>query len=223
MIAAQGSPRKPVVIVISGRGSNMRALIEASRRAGSEFDVTRVLSDKPDAGGLAIARELGVDAHSVPAAGFTDRTGYDEKLAEFIDQKTPALIVLAGFLRILSAPFVRRYEGRLINLHPALLPKYRGLHTHRRALAAGDAEHGATVHFVTEELDGGPPIVQAKVPVLAGDDESTLSARVQVIEHKIFPAAVNWFCAGRLRYRNGQAWFDDRRLAAPLLWGDTIA
>jgi phosphoribosylglycinamide formyltransferase 1 len=212
------SERKPVVVVISGRGSNMRALIEAGRAAGSAFEVIRVLSDKADAGGLAIARQMGVDALAVPATGCKDRAVYDEKLAAAIDENPPALIALAGFMRILSPGFVRRYEGRLLNIHPSLLPKYTGLLTHRRALAAGEAEHGATVHFVTEELDGGPPVLQARVPVHTADDESSLSARVHQVEHKIFPAVVNWFCAGRLAYRDGRAWFDGRPLEAPLQW-----
>ena len=223
MTAATAEPRKPVIIVISGRGSNMRALIEASRAADSTFDVVRVLSDKPGAGGLTIARDLGVDALAVPAAGHRDRASYDGELAETIEQTPPALLVLAGFMRILSPQFVRRYEGRMINIHPSLLPKYAGLHTHRRALAAGDSEHGATVHFVTEELDGGPPVLQARVPVLAGDDEDSLSARVHRAEHKIFPVVVNWFCGGRLTYRDGRAWFDGGLLAAPLQWGEQIA
>ena len=222
MTVAGGSARKPVVIVISGRGSNMRALIEASRASDSTFEVVRVLSDKPGAGGLATARDMGVDAHAVPATGFADRTAYDETLAEAVEQTPPALVVLAGFMRILSSAFVRRYEGRMINIHPSLLPKYTGLHTHRRALAAGDTEHGATVHFVTEELDGGPPVLQAAVPVLAGDDENSLSARVHQAEHKIFPLVVDWFCGGRLAYRDGQAWFDGRLLKAPLQWGELI-
>lgn len=217
------STRKPVIVVISGRGSNMRALIEAGRAAGSAFEVMRVLSDKPDAGGLEIAREMGVDALAVPASGCKDRAAYDLKLAAAIDADPPALIALAGFMRILSPGFVRRFEGRLINVHPSLLPKYAGLHTHRRALAAGDSEHGATVHFVTEELDGGPPVLQARVPVKDGDDESSLSARVHAAEHKIFPAVVNWFCAGRLIYRDGRAWFDGRLLESPLQWDETTA
>jgi phosphoribosylglycinamide formyltransferase-1 len=211
--------RKPVIVVISGRGSNMQALIEAGRALDSSFDVVRVVSDKPDAGGLQIARSMGVDVRTVPAAANIDRASYDAQLAAAIEDASPALIALAGFMRILSPGFVQSFEGRLLNIHPSLLPKYTGLHTHRRALAAGDAEHGATVHFVTDELDGGPPVLQARVPVLPGDDESSLSARVHRVEHKIFPAVVNWYCAGRLSYRDAHAWFDGGLLEAPLQWG----
>ena len=223
MTAAPAPPeRKRIAIVISGRGSNMRALIQASRAADSNFDVTLVLSDKADAAGLQIARKLGVEACAVPAAGIRDRDAYDRQLQQALSAHDPMLVVLAGFMRILSVDFVRAFEGRLLNIHPSLLPKYIGLHTHRRALTAADAEHGATVHYVTEELDGGPRILQARVPILPGDDESALSARVQQVEHKIYPQVVHWHCAGRLTYRDANAWFDGKRLDAPLQWGDTV-
>ena len=213
-------PRR-VIVVISGRGSNMRALIEAGRVCGSAYEVYRVLSDKADAGGLEIARSMGVDAVAVPIARGEDRASYDQRLAEVILQEPPALIALAGFMRILSPQFVRQFAGRLLNVHPSLLPRYAGLHTHRRALAAGDTAHGATVHYVTEELDGGPPVLQAQVPVMPGDDEAALAARVHGVEHKIFPEAVNWHCAGRLQYRDARAWFDGRLLDAPRQWSDS--
>ena len=208
-----------MVILISGRGSNMRALL-----AGAQgYRVARVLSDVPTAGGLAVAREWGIDAQAVPgqagldgAGARLDRAGYDLRLAEAIDRAEPALLVLAGFMRILSPEFVGRYAGRILNIHPSLLPRHPGLHTHRKALAAHDEVHGATVHFVTAELDGGPPVVQARVPVLPGDDEATLAARVLAEEHRIYPLAVNWYCSGRLRCRDGLAWLDGRPLTAPL-------
>ena len=211
-----------MVIVISGRGSNMRALIEASLHAGASYQVMQVLSDKADAGGLAIARDLGIPARALPAAGITERERYDASLRDAIEESRPRLVALAGFMRILSGNFVQAFSGRLMNIHPSLLPKYKGLHTHRRALAAGDAEHGATVHYVTEELDGGPAVLQARVPVLAGDDESALSARVQRVEHRIFPLAAGWHCAGRLSCHDEQAWLDGRPLAAPLQWNDSL-
>lgn len=219
---------QPIVVLISGRGGNMRALVERSRTQTSAYQVVRVLSDKPGAAGLVVARDLGVAAAAVPAsesaAGNPSvRAEYDRRLAAAIDECAPALIVLAGFMRILSPEFVNRYAGRIVNIHPSLLPKYPGLHTHRAVLAAGDPVHGATVHFVTAELDGGPPIVQARVPVLPGDNETTLAARVQAEEHQIYPLAVGWYCEGRLRCRDGRAWFDGAALRGPVEYegGDT--
>ncbi len=223
MTAQSRAPRQRVAVIISGRGSNMRTLIESGRAADSNFDVTLVLSDKADAGGLRVARELGVEARAIPAAGIPDRIAYDQLLSEALSAHAPDVIALAGFMRILSGGFVRDFAGKLLNIHPSLLPKYTGLHTHRRVLAAGDAEHGVTVHYVTEELDGGPRVLQARVPILPGDDESTLSARVQQFEHKIYPQVVRWHCAGRLVYREHCAWFDGRLLQEPLQWGDSIS
>ncbi len=212
---------QPIVVLISGRGSNMRALVEHSRDDAPAYEVVRVLSDKPAAAGLALARDLGVPAAAVPSSGGTagnpsDRAEYDRRLAAAIDECAPALIVLAGFMRILSPEFVNRYAGRIVNIHPSLLPKYPGLHTHRAVLAAGDTVHGATVHFVTAKLDGGPSIIQAVVPVRPGDDEATLAARVQAEEHHIYPLAVDWYCAGRLRCREGHAWLDGAPLGVPV-------
>jgi phosphoribosylglycinamide formyltransferase 1 len=209
-------PRRPIVILISGRGSNMRALIEQSRLAGAPYTVVRVLSDQPDAAGLAVARNLGVAAQVVEGARTADRAAYDLGLAAAIHACSPSLVVLAGFMRILSAEFVSEFRGRILNIHPSLLPKYAGLHTHRRVLQAHEAQHGATVHFVTEELDGGPPVIQARVEVTANDDEASLAARVQIEEHRIYPLAVRWYCEGRLRYDAGQAWLDGRALREPV-------
>jgi phosphoribosylglycinamide formyltransferase-1 len=208
--------QRPVVILISGRGSNMRSLIEQSREPGAPYAVCRVFSDKPDAPGLALARDLGVPAQALAAAETTDRTAYDRALAAAIQIYSPSLIVLAGFMRILSAQFVRDFAGKILNIHPSLLPKFPGLHTHRRALEAHEPEHGATVHFVTERLDGGPPVIQARIAVTANDDEPSLAARVQAQEHRIYPLAVRWFCEGRLRYDAGCAWLDGRLLREPV-------
>jgi phosphoribosylglycinamide formyltransferase 1 len=199
----------------------MRALVEHSRAQASSYEVVRVLSDKPAAAGLALARDLGVAAAAVPASGSaagspSGRAEYDRRLSAAIDECAPALIVLAGFMRILSPEFVNRYAGRILNIHPSLLPKYPGLHTHRAVLAAGDPVHGATVHFVTAELDGGPPIIQAVVQVRPDDDEATLAARVQTEEHRIYPLAVGWYCEGRLRCRAGRAWLDGTPLDVPV-------
>jgi len=202
---------QPIVVLISGRGSNMRSLVDHSRADACAYEVVRVLSDKPAAAGLALARDLGVAAAAVPASA-----DYDRRLAAAIDECAPALIVLAGFMRILSPEFVNRYAGRILNIHPSLLPKYPGLHTHRAVLAAGDPVHGATVHFVTAELDGGPPIIQAVVQVRPDDDEATLAARVQAEEHHIYPLAVGWYCEGRLRCHEGRAWLDGEALDVPV-------
>jgi phosphoribosylglycinamide formyltransferase-1 len=214
------TPRQPIVILISGRGSNMRALIERSQAADAAYSVVAVLSDRADAAGLEIARQLGVEARAVPRAMGSERSDYDRILAAAIMEYSPVLIALAGFMRILSAPFVERFAGRILNIHPSLLPKYAGMHTHRRALEAREAEHGVTVHFVTEQLDGGPPVLQARVPILPGDTETTLSQRVLIQEHIIYPLAVNWFCQGRLRCEAGRALLDGRPLNEPLQIGD---
>jgi phosphoribosylglycinamide formyltransferase-1 len=213
--------RAPVVILISGRGGNMRALIEYSRAAGAAYAVRQVFSDNPDAAGLKIARDLGVPAQALDGAKTADRAAYDRGLAVAIDACSPSLVVLAGFMRILSPPFVAGFAGKILNIHPSLLPKYAGLHTHRRVLAAHEAEHGATVHFVTAELDQGPPIIQARFAVRADDDEASLAARVQAQEHRIYPLAVRWFCQGRLRCEDGQAWLDGRVLREPVQFTGT--
>ena len=194
----------------------MRALIERSRDAGSAYSVVRVFSDQPDAGGLELARGLGVPAQALSGAKAADRAAYDEVLAAAIGDCSPSLIVLAGFMRILSAPFVARFAGRILNIHPSLLPKFPGLHTHRRVLEAHETAHGATVHFVTEQLDGGPPVIQARIAVTPSDDEASLAARVQTQEHRIYPLAVRWFCEGRLRFDDGRAWMDGRELREPV-------
>ncbi len=212
------SPPARIVVLISGRGSNMRALVEQSRDPAMGFEVAAVIADQPGAGGLAIAADLRVPAQLVAAGQSITRACYDEQLAAAILPHDPALIVLAGFMRILSREFVDRFEGRILNIHPALLPKYPGLHTHERALAAGEQEHGATVHFVTAELDAGPAVIQGRVRVERNDDARSLAARVQVLEHRIYPMAVRWYCAGRLRYAEGHAWLDGARLRGPILY-----
>lgn len=210
------TPPQPIVILISGRGSNMRALIEQSRAHGAAYTVSKVLSDQPDAPGLELARNLGVPALALGPAKTADRTAYDRELAAAVRAGSPSLIVLAGFMRILSASFVSEFAGHILNIHPSLLPKFPGLHTHRRVLEAHEAQHGATVHFVTEELDRGPRIIQAHVAVAANDDEASLTVRVQAQEHLIYPLAVRWFCEGRLRCEAGQAWLDGRPLNEPV-------
>ena len=185
---------KRIVILISGRGSNMVALLDASLPA----KVCAVLSNDPEARGLATARERGIPATAIDHRRYADRAAFDAALVKAIDAHRPDLVVLAGFMRILTDGFVQRYAGRLVNIHPSLLPSFPGLHTHRRALEAGVRVHGCTAHFVTPTLDHGPVIIQAAVPVLAGDTEDALAARVLREEHRIYPQAVRWFCEDRL-------------------------
>jgi phosphoribosylglycinamide formyltransferase 1 len=196
----------------------MRALVERSRDPAMGFEVAAVIADQPEAGGLAIACDLGVPTRVVVAEPAIARSRYDQQLAAAIEPYAPSLIVLAGFMRILSREFVARHEGCVLNIHPALLPKHPGLHTHRRALEARDTEHGATVHFVTAELDAGPAVIQARVCVEPDDDAQSLAARVQVLEHRIYPMAVRWYCTGRLRYAEGHAWLDGEKLAGPIIY-----
>lgn len=185
---------KKIVILISGRGSNMQAILEARL----PVKVAAVISNDPQAGGLATARAHGIETRVVEHRKYDGRAAFDAALMETIDAFSPALIVLAGFMRILTDAFVNRYRGRLINIHPSLLPAFTGLHTHKRALEAGVKVHGCTVHFVTPELDHGPIVIQAAVPVVAGDTEDQLAARVLAEEHRIYPQAVRWFCEDRL-------------------------
>jgi phosphoribosylglycinamide formyltransferase-1 len=210
-----------VVVLISGRGSNMRALAERSADPAMGYLVAGVLSDRPQAGGLEVAADLGIPARALTPDPAAPRAEYEAALAAAIEEFAPSLIVLAGFMRILSAPFVARYAGRILNIHPSLLPKYPGLDTHRRVLAARESEHGATVHFVTEQLDGGPLIIQGRIHVEPGDDAESLRARVQVLEHRIYPLAVRWYCSGRVRYGEGRAWLDGKPLSAPVQYDAT--
>ena len=189
---------KRIVILISGRGSNMEALI-AARDAGTlPVNIVAVISNRVEAEGLETAAKSGITTHFINHKAFAGREAFDSRLAQCIDEFKPDLVVLAGFMRILSDGFVRHYEGRLINIHPSLLPSFPGLHTHQRALEEGVRIHGCTVHFVTPTLDCGPIVIQAVVPVLPGDDEAALAARVLEQEHRIYPQAVRWFVEGRL-------------------------
>lgn len=210
-----------VVVLISGRGSNMRALAGRSADPAMGYQVAGVLCDRPQAAGLEAAADLGIPARALIPDPAAPRAEYEAALAAAIEEFAPSLIVLAGFMRILSAPFVALYAGRILNIHPSLLPKYPGLDTHRRVLAARESEHGATVHFVTEQLDGGPLIIQGRIPVEPDDDPQSLQARVYVLEHRIYPLAVRWYCSGRLRYREGRAWLDGKPLSAPVQYDGT--
>jgi phosphoribosylglycinamide formyltransferase-1 len=214
--------RVPVVVLISGRGSNMRTLVERSSDPKLGYRVAAVLSDQPSAAGLAVAADLGVPVRALPAPGrgasAETRVAYDAELAAAVEDYRPSLVVLAGFMRILSPQFVARFPGAALNIHPSLLPKYPGLDTHRRVLEAHEAEHGATVHFVTAELDGGPAVIQGKLAVQPGEDADHLASRVHALEHRIYPLAVGWFCTGRLRYARGRSWLDGKPLSHPVVY-----
>ena len=203
-----------VVVLLSGTGSNLQALIDSTRTGDSPVRIAAVISNRSDAYGLQRARDAGIETRSLDHKAFEGREAFDSALVELIDAFNPKLVVLAGFMRILSADFVRHYEGRLLNIHPSLLPKYKGMHTHQRALDAGDSEHGCSVHFVTEELDGGPLVVQAVVPVESDDSAQTLAQRVHTQEHRIYPLAVRWFAEGRLILGDQGALLDGQLLAA---------
>jgi phosphoribosylglycinamide formyltransferase-1 len=194
---------KNIVILISGRGSNMEAVVHAAQLEGWPARVAAVISNKPDAKGLAFAAAHGIPTAVVPSKEYPDRASFDAALQREIDRFSPDLVVLAGFMRILTAPFVEHYAGRMLNIHPSLLPAFPGLDTHKKALEAGVPEHGATVHFVTAELDHGPMVAQARVPVLPGDTEDTLAARVLLEEHKLYPYAVRLFVEDRLSIEQG--------------------
>src|SRR5574343_658210 len=187
------------VVLLSGRGTNLAAILKAAQAADYPAMIAGVVANKADAPGLQLARAAGLPVTVVPNANYPDRDSYDAALQVAVDAYTPDLVVLAGFMRILTPAFVNHYAGRMINIHPSLLPSFTGLHTHQRALDAGVHLHGCTVHFVTAELDHGPMIAQAAIPVWADDDASSLAARVLAAEHRLYPAAVRWFAEGRLQ------------------------
>jgi phosphoribosylglycinamide formyltransferase-1 len=204
-------------VLISGRGSNMQAVAKACRDERIHAQIAVVVADRDDAGGLASARELGLATAVVPWKQFADRAAFERALADVLEAHRAEIIVLAGFMRILSPEFAAAFAGRLINIHPALLPKYRGLDTHRRCLAAGDSEHGASVHFATAELDGGPVILQSRIDVRPAETEKDLAARVLTTEHVILPRVLGWLADGRLVWRDGRGWLDGKPLDAPIV------
>ena len=204
------------VVLISGGGTNLQAFIDAVAAHDLPLELRAVISNRPDAHGLQRAANAGIPDRSLDHRQFSTRSLFDSALADLIDEFTPDLIILAGFMRILSTAFVERYEGKILNIHPSLLPKYPGLDTHQRALDAGDDEHGVTVHFVTAELDGGPRILQGRVPIRDGDDANTLATRVLAVEHRIYPEAVSLIAEGRLTWHEHRAWIDNEPLQEPL-------
>jgi phosphoribosylglycinamide formyltransferase-1 len=212
-----------LVVLISGRGSNLQAILDQAASGEWPVDIAAVISNRPGVQGLERARRAGVPALELDHKNYPDRPEFEAALIELIDRQQPDLVILAGFMRVLNPGFTEHYRGRLFNIHPSLLPKFRGLHTHERALAAGETEHGATIHFVTAELDGGPIIVQARVPVLPDDDPDTLAARVLAQEHRLYPQAIRWFAEGRLKLEGEQVWFDGKPLVEPLRLEDFAA
>ena len=210
-----------LAVLISGAGSNMLAIAQACRSGQINADIAIVIADVATASGLARAAAQGlrttlVDRSTHRTAGKPDRAAFETALAAAIDANHADLIVLAGFMRVLSADFVARYSGRMLNIHPSLLPRHKGLDTHARAIAAGDQEHGASVHFVTADLDGGPVLAQSVVPVIAGDSVASLSARVHAGEHIIYPMVIEWFTRGRLQWNAGRPTLDAVPLTAPV-------
>ena len=207
----------PTAILISGSGTNLQSFIDQVADGRLDLDLRIVFSNNPDAFGLERAREAGIPTECFGHRDFSSREMFDQAVAGILDVYEPELIVLAGFMRILSPWFVKHYEGRILNIHPALLPKYPGLNTHQRALDAGDEWHGSTVHFVTEELDGGPRILQGRLRVDPSETAEQLQHRVQAIEHQIYPEAAGLVGSGRIRFVDGETWIDGKRAPEPVL------
>lgn len=206
---AQATPL-PLVILISGNGSNLQAIMDGCARGEINAEIRAVISNRASAQGLARARSAGIPTHVINHSDFQERRQFEVEMERLIDSYHPKLIVLAGFMRILTADFVNRYLGRLINIHPSLLPNFQGVNTHQRALDAGVKEHGVSVHFVTPELDGGPVIIRSALPIHHNDDAETLAQRLLIQEHLIYPKAIKWYADGRLALKNGQALLDNQ-------------
>ncbi|MGB1254394.1 MAG: phosphoribosylglycinamide formyltransferase [Thiolinea sp.] len=209
-----------IVVLVSGSGSNLQALIDACTEGQIDGEINAVISNKPGVYGLQRAEKHGITTQALEHQHFNSREDFDKNLINVIDRYNPDLVVLAGFMRILSAGFVNHYDGRLLNIHPSLLPAYKGLNTHQRALDGEAKYHGASVHFVSAGLDDGPVIMQARVPVKADDDASSLATRVLAKEHIIYPQVVEWFCAGRLKLKDHRIWLDNQLLQTPVILGD---
>ena len=214
---SQTAARCRLVALISGRGSNLQAILDGAADGTLPIDPIAVISNRPGALGLERAHNAGVPAATLDHREFTTREMFEKSLAELIQRQEPDLVILAGFMRKLGPHFVDRYRGCMMNIHPSLLPKFRGLNTHARAIASGARVHGASVHFVTPDLDAGPVILQAEVPVLPDDDAQTLAERVLVQEHRIFPLAIKWFAEGRIGLQGDRVLFDNQPLAAPIV------
>ncbi len=212
-----------LVVLISGSGSNLQAIIDGVAAGRIPGEIVAVISNRPGVQGLARAEKAGIPAITLDHTGYADRADFDKALRERLEALNPDLVILAGFMRILPETLVSRFHGRMLNIHPSLLPKFRGLHTHRRALENRETRHGASVHFVTPELDGGPVILQASVAVSDDHDEQTLAADVLKMEHRIYPLVVQWYCQGRLRLENDMPNLDGKPLPTPLQYSERLA
>lgn len=211
------SNRKRAAVLISGSGSNLQSLIEVTQHEDAEMDVVVVASNRAEAFGLQRAEAAGIPTLCMPHGDYSDRAGFDAALVESLREFTPDIVLLAGFMRILTPVFIDAFANSILNIHPSLLPKYRGLNTHQRALDAGDKWHGCTVHFATAELDGGPPIIQGRVKIEESDTSESLAARVLQIEHRIYPAAAKLLASGRVTCSDNVAWLDGEPLSAPMI------
>lgn len=216
MTSASDNDRLPIVVLISGDGSNLQAIIDAVDAGELHADIRAVISNRARAYGLERARRHRITTAVVDHRDYPDRERFDQALQQCIDRFRPRLVVLAGFMRILTPAFVEHYRGRMVNIHPSLLPRYTGLNTHQRAIDAGDRVHGVSIHFVTNELDGGPVISQARVPILPGDDAATLAERVLAQEHILYPMTLEWYCRGRLQQLDDHILFDGKPLDKPI-------
>ncbi|MDY6979748.1 MAG: phosphoribosylglycinamide formyltransferase [Pseudomonadota bacterium] len=213
MGASNAQPPLPIVVLVSGSGTNLQAIIDQIHNRDVPARIVAVISNRADAYGLKRAEQAGIATRVLSHRDYDSREAYDAALQAVIDEYRPGLIVLAGFMRILSDDFVRHYQGRMINIHPSLLPRYKGLNTHQRALEAGDTEHGCSVHYVTPELDGGPVILQAGVPIEASDSPESLAQKVHVQEHRIYPQVVEWIARKRVRLEDDSVLFDGRPIS----------
>ncbi|HEB82304.1 MAG TPA: phosphoribosylglycinamide formyltransferase [Gammaproteobacteria bacterium] len=209
-----------LVVLISGSGSNLQAIIDAIQSGELNAEIRLVISNRADAGGLQRAEKAGIETRVIDHKHYPDRESFDRAMIAEIDPLQPDLVILAGFMRILSPAFIEHFEHRLLNIHPSLLPRYKGLNTHQQAIDNSDAIHGASVHFVNVELDSGPLVIQAEVPVLPGDDAKTLAARVLEQEHRIYPLAIKLYGEGKLHFDNNTLFYEDQPLVRPLRWKD---
>jgi len=207
-----------IVVLISGSGTNLQAIIDQIQQDHMHADIKAVISNRPDVKGLQRARDAGINAETLDHTQFANREDFDQALQQRIDHYQPKLVVLAGFMRILTESFVAHYADRMLNIHPSLLPDFRGLNTHQRALDAGRTQHGVSVHFVTNELDSGPVVLQALIDINEDDTADSLAARIHKQEYIIYPMAIGWFAAGRLRCKNNQAMLDGKTLSTPPQW-----
>jgi phosphoribosylglycinamide formyltransferase-1 len=214
--------RTSAAVLISGSGTNLQAIIDEVAAGQIDMNLSVVVSNRPDAAGLERATKANISTACIRHQDYPQRRLFDAALVETLDRYQPDLIILAGFMRILTGTFVSHFSGRVLNIHPSLLPKFPGLDTHQRAIDAGEEWHGSTVHFVTEDLDGGPAIIRGRVPVQPDDSAAQLAARVLTVEHRIYPEAARLFAAGRIECRDGSAWLDGKRLDEPIQYSDTI-